>query len=79
MRSGHPDTIFHCKKNHKCSWCDEQITKGSAYIRWANFDSDTVDSVKMHPECMDALDEWRDMNPGEIEFFPGEFQRGKTE
>lgn len=79
MRSGLTEIVFKAKKHHTCSWCSERIIEGSSYHRWPNFDENGVNTAKMHPECMDAMNAWRQENPGVREFSPGEFQRGKTE
>jgi hypothetical protein len=69
-------TIKASKRRHVCTWCGEEITVGSSYLRWRGFGEDgNVGTIKMHPECEDAKE--RAFREGTIdEFFTGEFPRG---
>ena len=45
------------KKPHKCSYCGEAINSGDTYcFQKGNYDGEWFES-KMHPECMDDLNE----------------------
>lgn len=52
--------IKSAKKNHRCSWCNEEIETGTPYARWINKDGGCFVVTKIHPECEAALDEARD-------------------
>lgn len=64
------------RKNHRCGWCSESITKGDrARYRVYVFDGEFT-SDYMHPECYEA------MNGSAREvicegWVPGDFQRGE--
>ena len=70
-----PETIKSAKNPHICSWCNERIEAGESYKRWRWFDCGDASTVKMHPECNDALN---GMEPGDVNdgWYPGEFSRG---
>jgi len=76
---GHQNTTEHINKartEHLCSWCNEKIKKGKPYSRWRWFDNGDTSVVKVHPECLEALNvviaERRDC----VEFNPGDNPRG---
>jgi len=59
------------KKRHRCSWCWELIEPGDEYRRYRFYDGGDAGTVKMHPECFDAMqDEARDWG-GYFEWTPG--------
>lgn len=66
------------KKRHRCSWCAEGIEVGETYKRYRWYGDDGPATVKMHPECYDAMEEMAaEEGPG-FEFAPGESPRGCT-
>jgi len=69
------ETIKAARKQHRCSWCAEHIAAGDTYIRWRWFDGGDANTVKMHPECVEAMErflaEW-----GDDDFLEGAFSRG---
>lgn len=70
------ETVKSAKKRHRCSWCAEGIDAGETYKRYRWFGDDGPATVKMHPECYDAMielsQEWGD----DIEFREGDNPRG---
>lgn len=71
------ETVFikSARKKHGCSWCGEAIGLLESYCRYRWFCGSDATTVKLHEECLEALDEDVAEN-GEIEFFPGENRRG---
>lgn len=70
------ESIKAAKKNHRCSWCGQQIDTGQPYERWRWFDGGDASTVKVHPECCLAVDEWA--QAGGEEFSMGDSPRGCT-
>ena len=66
------------RKRRVCDWCAEVIEVGKPYIRWRWFGGDTPATVRVHPECKDALGEEADECGGVIEFTPGDNPRGRV-
>lgn len=62
------------RREHRCSYCDGAIRKGSTYRRWASEDGGQVCTVRAHPDCV-AL--WRVVQPyeDEIPLDPYEFRQ----
>lgn len=58
-------------KPHRCTWCWERIGQGETYKRYRYFDSGDAGTVKMHPECFDAMREWAREEGGFVEWTPG--------
>ncbi len=67
-----PKTVK-ARQQHRCEWCYEAILPGNNYIKWAWFDGGQASTVKVHPECHDAIGDLYD-----DEFTPGEQMRGCT-
>lgn len=67
--------IKSARKNHRCSWCGESIGLLESYLRYRWYDGSDATTVKLHEECMDALDKDVAEN-GEVEFTPGDNRRG---
>ena len=44
-------------KQHRCTWCWQFILPGESYTRYRHYDGGDVGTVKMHPECFDAMQE----------------------
>jgi len=66
--------IKKCRKNHRCFWCGELITKGQPYVRWCWVDGD-LETIKVHPECRDAWNRVADEEGGFYETMPYEHER----
>lgn len=71
------EVVRTAKKPHSCSWCAQRIDAGQSYIRWRWYDGGDASTVKMHPECHEAMRELIAIEGGNtIEFSPGESPRG---
>lgn len=75
-RQTRDERIVASKKRHLCSWCDELIEVGDSYFRWRWYDGADASTVKLHPECFEAMNEMISLEGGSIEFTPGESPRG---
>ncbi len=64
--------VKHCRKPYSCDWCCERIDIDSKAVTWGWFDNGTGTTVRVHPECHEAMLEMDE--PGE--FYPGENRRG---
>lgn len=64
-------TTHRARQIHRCSWCWERINPGEEYQRYRFFDGGESGTVKMHPECMGAMEEAADEEGGWIEWAPG--------
>lgn len=62
-------------KKHRCDWCWEFIKPGEPYARWRWFGDNDPRSVKVHEECLLAIDacDPADMLDG---WTPGDSPRG---
>ena len=54
------------RKIHACHWCPDPIEPGSLYDSWAWADTDSLNRVKVHPECAAAWAEASDNEPGGV-------------
>ena len=63
------------RKIHRCSWCGQAIEIGMHYKRYRWFGDDGPSTVKMHPECLDYVDDLARNEWGPIEWIPGEGER----
>lgn len=70
------ETVKAAKKEHRCSWCAKAIEAGGTYKRYRWFGDDGPATVKMHPECYDAMQRLSAAEGDDIEFAPGENPRG---
>ena len=64
------------RKFHVCSWCFTPINAGEPYDRWRWFGDDGPSTVKVHPECLTAINECIAEEIGPFEWTPGENPRG---
>lgn len=64
-------TTHAARKRHRCSWCWQFIGKGEQYKRYVVFDSGETNTVKMHPECHEAMLEAAAEEGGWMEWTPG--------
>jgi len=48
-------TTQRARKRHRCTWCWQFIEMGEQYKRYRFFDCGDAGTVKMHPECFDAM------------------------
>lgn len=73
--STEPVYVLAARKRHRCDWCWERIEVGQPYKRWRWYDSGDASTVRVHPECSDAISacDPRDMEDG---WMPGDNPRG---
>jgi len=65
------------RKDHEpCDWCLQKIKKGDSYVRWRWYDSGDASTVRVHPECYQALKEMQKSEGWDFEFYPGNNPRG---
>lgn len=64
-------TQHKAKKPHRCEWCWQRINEGEQYKRYRYFDGGDAGTVKMHPECFDAMQEAAHEEGGCFEWTPG--------
>lgn len=67
------------KKVHQCEWCWQRIEIGEQYMRYRFFDGGEAGTVKAHPECYDAIQEYAREEGGYIEWTPGQERPQKKE
>lgn len=60
------------RKRHRCSWCWQHIEVGENYRRYRFYDGGEAATVKMHPECYDAMLQAAREEGGVIEWTPGQ-------
>ena len=73
----HHNSVKRSRKERQCDWCAEKIEVGQPKesYRWA--DGSDGGTVRMHPECYDAMREKCQIEP-DLEWSPGDFVRGST-
>jgi len=64
--------MHRANKSHRCSWCWQRINDGETYKRYRAYDGGDAMTVKMHPECHDAMQEVARQEGGWIEWTPGQ-------
>lgn len=72
-------TTHAAKKLHRCSWCWETINPKELYKRYRWFDGGDAGTVKMHPECYDAMQEEASEWGYDFEWTPGQERPKKEE
>lgn len=63
------------RKPHRCEWCWQPIQTGETYTRYRYFDGGDAGTVKLHPECFDAMQAEARECGGWLEWTPGEGER----
>lgn len=66
------ESITAARKRHRCNWCWELITIGESYRRYRVFMYGDADTIRMHPECYDAMCAESEEEGGWIEWIPGQ-------
>ena len=46
--------IKQARTKHRCDWCGEEIKIGESYNKWMYADGGEAETVKAHPECLEA-------------------------
>ena len=59
------------RKPHRCSWCWEWIAKGEAHQTYTQFGDGKATTVRLHPECYDAMLDCASAEGGWAEWTPG--------
>ena len=59
------------RKMHVCCWCAERIEIGEEYRRYRWFSYGEAGTVKLHPECYDAMQDAAYEEGGYFEWTPG--------
>ena len=72
MSSMTETTTQNAAKRHRCSWCWQSIEVGEEYKRYRVFHQGDAGTVKMHPECFDAMQQEADEEGGFFEWTPGQ-------
>jgi hypothetical protein len=67
-----PTETHKAQKRHRCLWCWQFIEPGETYNRYRVYNDDGASTVKMHPECHDAMQEEALQEGGFIEWTPGQ-------
>lgn len=62
-----PQETLKARQRHQCTNCAEFIEPGEAYVRWTTMDEACFVN-KMHPECLESLQE--DADGFEWEYMP---------
>lgn len=60
------------RKLHRCEWCWQRINVGEQYKRYRFYDGGDAATVKMHPECYDAMQVEAHEEGGYFEWIPGQ-------
>lgn len=68
-----PTETRKARKQHRCTYCAEQIEVGEKYYRWMSVNEGKAFTNKMHPECLDFSEE--DSYGGYFEYIPYEGDR----
>jgi len=66
-------------KRHRCGWCWQFIEPSEQYTRYRFFDGGDVGTVKMHPECFQAMQNEAAEWGGYFEWTPGQERPAKEE
>ena len=64
-------TTQNARAKYRCTWCWQCIQVGDEYKRYRYFDGGDAGTVKMHPECYEAMLEMAGEEGGQIEWVPG--------
>ena len=60
------------RKAHRCEWCWQRIDEGTEYKRYRYYNGSETATIKMHPECMEAMQEEAAHWGGDFEWTPGQ-------
>ena len=52
-----PSETRTARKQHRCTYCAEQIEAGEQYLRWMSVNDGKAATNKVHPECLAILEE----------------------
>lgn len=60
------------QKRHRCDWCWQFVEVGEEYKRYRSFYQGNAGTVRMHPECYDAMQDAIIEEGGWLEWTPGQ-------
>jgi len=63
-----PEQTHKSRKQHRCTNCGQAINIGDKYVRWTSYEDGTSFQNKMHPECLESLQE--ESENGSFEYMP---------
>ncbi len=63
---------YKAKKQYQCDWCCQRIEIGDAYSRYRFYDGGEASTMRMHPECFDAAQDFAHEEGGFCEFVSGQ-------
>ncbi len=66
-----PAITLVARKRHRCTNCAQDINPGEQYMRWYSVD-DAGFTNKMHPECLESLQEAEGYGTWEYSPYGGE-------
>lgn len=72
------ETAQKAKKEHRCTWCGQQIPVGESYVRRRGVFEGEPQVDKFHPECDERSAEICAEEGGQFEFSPFENDRPST-
>lgn len=75
----HEQSVKRSRKKRRCDWCWEAIEIGHPYESYRWSDGGDVGEVRMHPECLAAMDKVTKAEGGNFVWSPGDFRRGGIE
>lgn len=81
MHSMTPTEQHKARKQHRCDWCWQFIVVGETYKRYRYYNGGDAGTVRMHPECYEAMQDAASEEGGFIEWTPGQerpAQQGTT-
>lgn len=77
VTSFHEKSVRRSRKRRRCDWCGELIEVGQPYDSYRWSDGGDAGTVRMHPECLVAMDRVAESEGGSFAWSPGDFRRGE--
>jgi hypothetical protein len=78
MTTFHRQSVKRSRKRRQCTWCAESIEIGQPYESYRWSDAGDAVTVRMHPECLAAMDRVAKEAGGDFCWSPGDFERGES-
>ncbi len=66
-----PVATYKSRKNRQCEWCLERIHPGDLYMRYRYYNSGDAQTIRLHPECYEAMVDYAKEEGGFCEWTPG--------
>lgn len=70
-RMSEVESVKAAKKIHRCDWCWGFVRTGDSYQRYRCYSYGEASTVRLHPECYEAMIDAADEEGGWIEWTPG--------